>query len=262
MSHRTMSHRTMSHRTPPDARPPRRVRALTVALVAALGATLTAVAAPAASAGTGGPTFAERVPAATTQVVRTVRTHRWCARVFCTKTQAWEKVADSWRVARRADGRLAEFRSTVGPRGFAAPGTRREGDGTSPTGVYRIKTTFSTTATNPGQMPWRRRLPTSTVTDRAGRFYNVWIEEPGRTDGNRPSMRYGFWVDYNHARFVGDPGPWAVPGLGSGIFYHTSWPGREWIPTQGCTQVGDPSAMRWIVGWLRPEARPRVANNV
>jgi hypothetical protein len=26
--------------------------------------------------------------------------------------------------------------------------------------------------------------------------------------------------------------------------------------------VGDPSAMRWIVGWLRPEARPRVANNV
>lgn len=255
----------MPRRTPPAARLRRRALARTLGLLAAaatVGATLTAVTAPAASAGTSGPVFAERVPAATSQVVRTVRTHRWCGRVFCTKTQAWEKVADRWQLARLADGRTAVFRSTIGPHGFAAPGARREGDGTSPTGIYRIKTTFSTTTTNPGQMPWHRRLPTSTVTNYPGRFYNVWIEEPGRTDGDRPSMRFGFWVDYNHARFPGDPRPMAVQGLGSGIFYHTSWPGRRWVATQGCTQVGDPSAMRWIVRWLRPEARPRVANNV
>ena len=254
----------MHRRTPPHARTPR-LRALPVALVTsvvAVAATLTAVTAPGASAATGQPAFAERVPASTTQVVRTVRTHRWCDRVYCTKTQAWEKVADSWQLARLPDGRPAEFRSTIGPRGFAAPGKRHEGDGTSPSGVFRIKTTFSTTTTNPGQMPWRRRLPTSTVTNYSGRLYNVWIEEPGRSDGNRPSMRYGFWVDYNHARFVGDPGPWAVPGLGSGIFYHTSRPGQEWAPTEGCTQVGRPTEMKWIVTWLRPEASPRVANNV
>jgi L,D-peptidoglycan transpeptidase YkuD (ErfK/YbiS/YcfS/YnhG family) len=254
----------MHRRTPPDART-RRLRALPVALVTsvvAVAATLTAVTAPGASAATGQPAFAERVPASTTQVVRTVRTHRWCDRVYCTKTQAWEKVADSWQLARLPDGRPAEFRSTIGPRGFAAPGKRHEGDGTSPSGVFRIKTTFSTTTTNPGQMPWRRRLPTSTVTNYSGRLYNVWIEEPGRSDGNRPSMRYGFWVDYNHARFLGDPGPMAVQGKGSGISYHTSRPGKEWVATQGCTQVGDPALMRWIVKWLRPEAAPRVANNV
>jgi L,D-peptidoglycan transpeptidase YkuD (ErfK/YbiS/YcfS/YnhG family) len=254
----------MRRRTPSVAGP-RRGRTLPVALltvVAAVAATLTAVGAPAASAAGAQPAFAARVPIDTTQVVRTVRTHRWCDRVYCTRTQAWEKVGDTWQLATLTDGRVAEFRSTIGPRGFAAPGMRHEGDGTSPTGVFRIKTTFSTGPTNPGLMPWRRRLPTSTVTNYSGRLYNVWIEEPGRTDGNRPSMRYGFWVDYNHARFRNDPGPMAVQGKGSGIFYHTSRPGSEWVATQGCTQVGDPAMMRWIVTWLRPEANPRVANNV
>ncbi len=249
----------MPRRTTPADRL-RRVRTLSTALVAAVAAALTVVAVPAASAVTGQPAFAERVPAGTTQVVRTVRTHRWCDRVYCTKTQAWEKVADGWQLALLPDGRPAEFRSTIGPHGFAA--VRHEGDGTSPTGVFRIKTTFSTTTTNPGLMPWRRRLPTSTVTNWSGRLYNVWIEQPGRTDGNRPSMRYGFWVDYNHARFLGDPGPMAVQGKGSGIFYHTSRPGQEWVATQGCTQIGDPALMRWVLRWLRPEANPRVANNV
>jgi L,D-peptidoglycan transpeptidase YkuD (ErfK/YbiS/YcfS/YnhG family) len=247
---------------PRTARPSRLVRACTVTVAVVAVSGMAAMDASSAGAVTGEPAFATRVPDQTTQVVRTVRTGHWCHRAYCTKTQAWEKVAGRWQVARTADGRAAVFRSTIGPRGFAAPGARREGDGTSPTGIFGIKTTFSTTSTSPGSMPWRRRLPTSIVTNYPGRYYNVWIEEPGRTDGNRLSMRYGFWVDYNHARFRGDPGPMAVPGRGSGIFYHTSLPGRRWTPTEGCTKIGRPGAMRWVVRWLRPEAQPRVANNV
>jgi L,D-peptidoglycan transpeptidase YkuD (ErfK/YbiS/YcfS/YnhG family) len=239
--------------------------ALLAALVAALlglpaGGTL--MPAQASAAAGDAPAFADRVPARTTQVVRTIRTDRWCAKAFCTRTEAWEKVQGTWQLARTADGTAAVFRSTIGPRGFAAPGRRRQGDGKSPTGIYRIKVTFTTGPTNPGAMPWRRRLPTSNVTNYPGRLYNVWIEERGRTDGDRPSMRSGFWVDYNHARFLGEPGPRAVPGVGSGIFYHTSRPGQRWIATEGCTQVGKPRQMRWILRWLRPAANPRVANNV
>jgi L,D-peptidoglycan transpeptidase YkuD (ErfK/YbiS/YcfS/YnhG family) len=249
---------------------PSRTVAVRSAPAVLLAALLTAVpvlpagdALVAARAGTGsGPAFADRVPATTTQVVRTVRTRRWCARVYCTRTEAWEKVDGAWRLARAADGRRAVFRSTIGPRGFAAEGRRRQGDGRSPSGIYGIKVTFSTGESNPGRMPWRRRLPTSNVTNYPGRYYNVWIEERGRTDGDRPSMRYGFWVDYNNARFPRDPGPRAAPGLGSGIFYHTSRPGQRWVPTEGCTAVGKPREMRWILRWLRPEADPRVANNV
>lgn len=195
------------------------------------------------------PRFASRVPARTEQVVRTVRSRKWCAKRWCTVTQAWREADDgTWQKVRA-------FRSTIGPRGF---GKQRQGDLRSPSGVYKIKVTFSTGTGAPGTMPWRRRLPTSTVTDSPNRLYNTWIEERGRTDGDRPSMRYGFVVDYNNVRLRPGVGPKPVIGKGSGIFYHTSRPGERWVPTLGCTQVGNPRQMRWIVRWLRPEAEPRV----
>jgi L,D-peptidoglycan transpeptidase YkuD (ErfK/YbiS/YcfS/YnhG family) len=195
------------------------------------------------------PAFATRVPARTRQVVRTVRSRHWCKRRFCTVTQAWSKGDDGrWRKVR-------SMRSTIGPHGF---GKTREGDGRSPSGVYRIKVTFSTRKHAPGPMRWRRRLPTSNVTNAHGPLYNTWIEEGWRTDGDRPSMRYGFVVDYNNVRLRRGAGPKPVIGKGSGIFYHTSRPGQRWVSTLGCTQVGNPRAMRWIVRWLRPSAHPRV----
>jgi len=209
------------------------------------------------------PAFAAKVPASTTQVVRTVRTNKWCAKVYCTKTQAWHKVNGRWKLVRLHDGSPATFRSSIGPYGFAAPGKRREGDGKTPTGVYRIAVTFSTTTTNPGTaMPWKRRKPTSVVPNYRNRFYNTWIEQSWRTDGDRPSMRYGFWVGYNNPRLKVGVGPAPVYGKGSGIFYHTSPYGQKWTPTLACTKVGEPSQMRWIVRWLRPDANPRVSNNI
>jgi L,D-peptidoglycan transpeptidase YkuD (ErfK/YbiS/YcfS/YnhG family) len=195
------------------------------------------------------PAFAARVPASTRQVVRTVRTNRWCRQRYCTVTQAWRRKVDgTWTMLRR-------FRSTIGPRGF---GKRREGDLRSPSGVYRVKVTFSTGRRAPGAMPWRRRLPTSNVSNAHNRFYNTWVEERWRTDGDRPSMRWGFVVDYNNVRMRPGSGPKPVVGKGSGIFYHTSRPGQPWAPTLGCIQLGNPRSMRWVVRWLRPEANPRV----
>ena len=195
------------------------------------------------------PAFASHVPARTTQVVRTIRTDRWCKHPWCTVTQAWSKGGGGWEKVR-------VFRSSIGPNGF---GKTREGDMRSPSGLYRIKVTFSTGSRAPGEMPWKRRLPTSVVSGESGRFYNTWVEEAGRTDGDRPSMRWGFIVNYNHPRLRPGVGPRPVPGKGSGIFYHTSKnKSARWAPTEGCTQLGRPRAMRWLVGWLDPDATPRV----
>lgn len=198
------------------------------------------------------PAWAALLPARTTQVVRTVSSHRYCRRVWCTVTQAWERdAAGRWT-------RVREVRSTIGVRGW---GKRREGDNRSPVGVYRIKITFTTGRENPGAMPWRRRLPTSVVSSSPGRTYNTWIEVPGLTSGDRPSMRSGWVVDYNRVRLRPGVGPRPVPGKGSGIFYHTSKPGEPWAPTAGCTEVGRPRQMRWLLTWLRPEARPRIVQD-
>jgi L,D-peptidoglycan transpeptidase YkuD (ErfK/YbiS/YcfS/YnhG family) len=204
------------------------------------------------SAGRAQPSWATLVPTGTSQVVRTVSSGTHCRKVWCTVTQAWERGDDGdWTKVR-------EFRSTIGVHGW---GKRREGDGRSPVGVYRIKVTFTTGSTNPGEMPWRRRRATSVVSASAGANYNTWLEIPGVRSGNRPSMRSGWVLDFNHVRLRPGIGPRPVPGAGSGIFYHTSKPGHRWAPTAGCTQVGNPRQLRWLLTWLRPEARPRVVQD-
>ncbi|WP_231482835.1 L,D-transpeptidase family protein [Nocardioides sp. URHA0020] len=198
------------------------------------------------------PAWADDLPARTTQVVRTVSSRTYCRKVWCTVTQAWQRDADGrW-------SKVKEFRSSIGANGW---GKRREGDGRSPGGTFRIKVTFTTSRSNPGAMPWRRRLPTSVVSAAAGRDYNTWVDVRGVTSGDRPSMRYGWVLDFNRVRLRPGAGPRPVPGKGSGIFYHTSKRGKRWAPTAGCTQVGTPRQMRWLLTWLRPEAHPRVVQN-
>lgn len=233
---------------------------LVVLLLAACGAsvpppgeagTSAARPAPTPTAGPAEPTWAVLLPPETRQVVRTVSTDRWCDRPWCTLTQAWQQRDGGWV-------KLREFRSAIGPGGW---GKERKDDGGTPDGVLAIVVTFSTTPRAPGRMPWRRRLPTSNVTDELGPDYNTWLEEPGRTDGDRPSMRWGFVLDHNNVRLRPGVGPAPVQGAGSGIFYHTSRPGHRWEPSDGCTRVGDPEQMRWLVGWLDPDAHPRVVHN-
>jgi len=201
------------------------------------------------------PAWAVDLPPTTTQVVRTVRTDLWCPDVWCTRTEAWARVDGRWRPASGPTGRPAVFRSAIGPHGFDK---QREGDRRTPSGVYRIVVTTSTGDTAPGRMPWRRRLPTSVISESPGPDYNTWLEIPAVTTGDRPSMRYGFLVDYNHPRLTPGLGPAPVPDVGSGIFFHTAAPGHEFDPTLGCVAVGIPDQMRWIDQWLDPTADPRV----
>ncbi|HUR72973.1 MAG TPA: L,D-transpeptidase family protein [Sporichthya sp.] len=212
----------------------------------------------------GAPAWARGLPTDTTQVVRTVPTHKWCEQIWCTRTEAWEKVDGAWRIATRGSGTTAEpavFRSQIGQNGFASATSRRQGDMRTPSGIYGIVTTFSTTKEQPTAMPWRRRLPTSAVSDAYGRTYNTWVEIKGSGGGDRRMMSWGLWIDWNNPRLQVGQGPTPVTGRGSGIFMHTSNPGRPFVPTAGCVQLGNPAHMAWIVRWLRPDADPRIVNN-
>ncbi|MGQ0464121.1 MAG: L,D-transpeptidase family protein [Sporichthyaceae bacterium] len=208
------------------------------------------------------PAWARGLPANTTQVVRTVRSNEWCSQVYCARTEAWERVDGTWRLA-KGPGKSgkAVFRSQIGARGFAPPGKRRQNDLRSPSGVFGIKVVFSTSKDRPTEMPWRRRLPTSVVSSTPGQTYNTWIEAPGVRAGDRRMMSWGFWIDYNNPRLAVGKGPRPVPGLGSGIFLHTSNAGRPWAATLACVQIGVPAQAEWIVRWLEPDANPRVVNN-
>lgn len=208
-----------------------------------------------------GPAWTRELPTSTTQAVRTVRTNRWCGQIWCTRTEAWEQIDGAWRIVTRNNGEKAVFRSQVGQSGFAAPGKRRQGDMRTPTGDFGIATTFSATKARPTDMPWRPRLPTSAVSDQYGKTYNTWLEIKGSTGGDRRMMSWGLWIDYNNPRLQVGKGEKPITGRGTGIFMHTSNPGRPFVPTAGCIQLGDPDDMAWIVRWLKPDATPRIVNN-
>jgi L,D-peptidoglycan transpeptidase YkuD (ErfK/YbiS/YcfS/YnhG family) len=241
-------------------------RALFAVLIAVLS--VAGLVPPTAARAVDAPSSAGTVPAAvqalpltTRQAVRVTRTNRWCSRIYCTQVHAWQRnSAGQWnRIA--ISSRALAVRSQIGPAGFAPAGRKRQGDMRTPTGVYRIATTFSV-GPNPGtKMPWRQRLATTTVSNRYGRYYNTWIQERGRTDGTRPAMRYGLWVAYNNPRLTPGVGPAPVRGLGSGIFFHVGKPGYEYQPSEGCVQLPNVADMKWLMLWLDPKFRPRILLN-
>ncbi len=135
---------------------------------------------------------------------------------------------------------------------------RREGDGTTPTGVYGIGPVMYGAAPNPGVKYRYRRVVCGDwwVEDPASAAYNTFQHV---ACGRRPPFRTkppGMWQDpvaYRYLAVVQFNMRPVVPGKGSAIFLHAS-KGR---PTVGCISlpVGQlVSALRW----LDPAKRPRI----
>ncbi len=139
--------------------------------------------------------------------------------------------------------------------GFAAPGEKREGDGRTPTGSFRLGPVFGYDSAFPTSMPYRQATANDLwVDDVQAADYNQWVER-GKTEASsfelmrRDDVLYklGIVVDYNT-----DP---IIKGHGSAIFFHL-WKGRG-QPTSGCIALAEEDLGR-IVRWLDPHATPLV----
>ena len=170
----------------------------------------------------------------------------------------------SLRIWRRADGcwRLAggPFPARVGRNGIRRD--RREGDGTTPVGTFRIGRTMYGNAPNPGVRYRYVRL----------RCGDWWVEDPASPAyntfrrvgcGRRPPFRT-FTPD-----MAASPGAYpflavvefnmrpVVAGRGSGIFLHAQT-GRA---TNGCVSLRRADLVS-VLRWLSPGAAPRIAIGV
>lgn len=185
-------------------------------------------------AGTQGSTQLVTVDAARGSTYATVSL--WARRDAC-----WPRVAGPWP-------------ARVGSGGIST--TKREGDGATPAGTYRLGTTMYGIAPDPGVVGFGyRRL----------RCGDWWVSDAGSPAYNRfrhvacgrkvarsealwkiaPQYRYFVVVDYN-TRPV-------VAGRGSAIFLHVSGRGA----TAGCVSLPEPRLVR-LMRWLRPAATPLV----
>lgn len=211
-------------------------------MLAALAATAVLAACPANAASRA------HVPAATTQLVtveaRTMRT------TYATLT-TWRRSGRCWV---KAGG---PYGARLGKNGLSA--NRREGDGTTPIGSFRIGATMYGNEPNPGVRFRYRKL-------RCGDWWDEDSTSPTYNSfqhvrcGVTPPFKggsEGMWQQprpYPHLAVIEYNMRPVVPGRGSGIFLHAQTGG----PTIGCVSLRKPELVR-VLRWLRPAARPWIS---
>jgi L,D-peptidoglycan transpeptidase YkuD (ErfK/YbiS/YcfS/YnhG family) len=188
-----------------------------------------------------------RQPAATQLVTVEAAT----TRTTHASLRIWKRRGGCWVAAG------GPFRARLGWAGLSA--SRREGDGTTPAGTFRIHPTMYGNAADPGV---RFRY----VRVRCGDW---WDEDPGSPTYNtfqrvgcgvRPPFGVkseGMWQNpraYPYLAVVEFNMKPVVPGRGSGIFLHAQTGGA----TNGCISL-ERGTLRRVLRWLRPGARPHIA---
>jgi L,D-peptidoglycan transpeptidase YkuD (ErfK/YbiS/YcfS/YnhG family) len=189
-----------------------------------------------------------RVQPAASQLI-TVEAAR--ARTTSASLRIWRRSGDCWAAAG------GPYPARVGRSGISA--NRREGDGTTPVGTFRIGPTMYGNAANPGVAFRYRRL----------RCGDWWDEDPASPTyntfqhvacGRRPPFRIvseGMWQSpraYPYLAVVEFNMRPTIAGRGSGIFLHAQTGG----PTNGCVSLRR-SDLRTVLRWLRPGAAPHIA---
>jgi L,D-peptidoglycan transpeptidase YkuD (ErfK/YbiS/YcfS/YnhG family) len=201
---------------------------------------------------------AEGCPANVANGLRTVGSARQLITVQATRYRTtsaslrlWRRQGNCWVSA------AGPWTARVGWNGLSDG--RREGDGTTPTGVYPIGRTMYGNDANPGVRYRYRRL-------RCGDWWNEDPRSPTYNSfqhvpcGVRPPFRTttpGLWEErmvYRHFAVIEYNMRPVVPGRGSGIFLHVERKPR----TNGCVSIPYARLVSTL-RWLDPTKRPLIA---
>jgi L,D-peptidoglycan transpeptidase YkuD (ErfK/YbiS/YcfS/YnhG family) len=185
------------------------------------------------------------VPASARQLV-TVEAE--AMRTTYAEVRTWRKVGGCWRLA------AGPYTARLGKNGLSS--NRREGDGTTPTGVYRIGRTMYGNEPNPGVRFTYRRVRCGDWWDEDPRSptYNTFQHVPCGTPPPFAGGSEGMWQQprpYPYLAVIEYNMRPVVPGKGSGIFLHAQTGG----PTIGCVSLRK-AELRAVLRWLRPADAP------
>jgi len=176
--------------------------------------------------------------------------------IFATNQDSTSSVVTIYAVERDNGGWqvvFPAFAGSVGEKGFAAMGDKREGDGKSPSGVFPLGIAFGYDPSVATKMPYRQATEDDFwVDDVNSEDYNKWVKgkpnaaswEKMRRDDDQ--YKNGVVIEYNT-----DP---IVKGKGSAIFLH-AW--RDGGATLGCVSMPEEMVLK-ILGWLDPAKKPLI----
>jgi L,D-peptidoglycan transpeptidase YkuD (ErfK/YbiS/YcfS/YnhG family) len=167
---------------------------------------------------------------------------------FRVEVTAWERRDGRWEVARPA------MPGTIGRNGFAAPGEKREGDGKTPSGVYRIGPAFGYEPLVETGLGYRQATADDYwVDDPESPLYNRWVT--GRPAAKSFELLRRDDAAYKYAAVIEYNTEPVVPGRGSAIFLHV-WSGSD-APTAGCTALAEADVVA-LLKWLDRRRHPVV----
>jgi D-alanyl-D-alanine dipeptidase len=189
--------------------------------------------------------------------------------VIIVTTPGWNNVDGTMRRFEKQDGKWQpvgeKFPIVVGKSGLGWDGTteplataaqpvKKEGDGRSPAGVFKITELFGFEPSIDAKLPYRPLTEfIECVDDGSSQSYNqiVDLKETPHPDWNSSEKmrtidvyKIGAVVDYNSPK---------VPGAGSCIFLHI-WKGPG-HGTAGCTAMGE-SNVQEVTGWFDEKKNP------
>lgn len=163
----------------------------------------------------------------------------------------WRKAGRCWRAF------AGPWTAWLGQRGVSA--SKREGDRTTPAGVFGFGRVMYGIAPSPGVRYAYHRIACGDwwVEDPSSPYYNRFrhvlcgSSPPFRVTSEDLSRSPTAYRHFAFIRYNADP---IVPGRGSGIFLHAST-GR---PTLGCVSLPLPQLVA-VLRWLRPASKPLIA---
>jgi L,D-peptidoglycan transpeptidase YkuD (ErfK/YbiS/YcfS/YnhG family) len=173
------------------------------------------------------------------------------ARTTYATLRTWHRESGCWVAA------AGPYTARLGRNGLSS--NRHEGDGTTPTGTYRIGRTMYGNEANPGvRFPYRRlRCGDWWNEDPSSPTYNTFQHVRCGTTPSFVGARDGLWqqpLPYPFLAVIEYNTRPTVPGRGSGIFLHAQTGG----PTIGCISLRK-DQLRAVLRWLRPGAAPVIA---
>jgi L,D-peptidoglycan transpeptidase YkuD (ErfK/YbiS/YcfS/YnhG family) len=162
---------------------------------------------------------------------------------------AWQRSGKGWEPA------LSSTPVVIGRNGFAAQGSKQEGDGRTPSGIFRLGPAFGYAPSVETGLTYRPAAANDFwVDDPQSPQYNQWVtgapnaKSFERLKRDDDLYKYGIVVDYNT-----DP---IVAGKGSAIFMHV-WRGPD-SPTAGCVAMSE-DHIRALLKWLDAGKHPVIA---
>jgi L,D-peptidoglycan transpeptidase YkuD (ErfK/YbiS/YcfS/YnhG family) len=149
---------------------------------------------------------------------------------------------------------LGPLRANIGRNGFAELNRKKEGDGKTPAGLYKIGTSFGYTSHVKTGLHYQQATENDFwIDDVASPQYNQWVtgstqaKSFERLKRNDDLYEYGIVIEYNT-----DP---VVPGDGSAIFLHV-WRGKN-KPTAGCVSMSKKNILK-VLRWLDKNKEPYI----